>query len=108
MMPTTLGEFLADHAFTGEMMNAVVKTDNHVESIYDHGITDDELNEMFFGQPEPMDEYFEGLSADSLLADIVQLYRMRNDPKKVHHYISRVSNPSIRKEMLTRGCCEVH
>ena len=39
-------------------MNAVAKTVARLESIYDHGITDAELDEMFFGQPEPMDENF--------------------------------------------------
>lgn len=89
-------------------MNAVAKTVAHLESIYDHGITDAELNEMFFGQPGPVNEYFEGYDQDDLLVDIVQLYRMRQDEEKVLHYISRISDASIRTEMLTRGCCEAH
>ncbi|MFM8443938.1 MAG: hypothetical protein ACKN9W_11445 [Methylococcus sp.] len=87
-------------------MNAVAKTVARLESIYDHGITDAELDEMFFGQPEPMDEYFQGFDQEDLLVDIVQLYRMRNDQQKVNHYISLISDAAIRAEMLTRGCCE--
>ena len=89
-------------------MNAVMKPDTRLESIYDHAITESELRDMFYGQPEPQDEYLEGLGQDSLLVDIVQLYRMRNQPDQVQYHISRISDPSIRTEMLTRGCCEAH
>lgn len=107
-MQTTPGEFLADHAFTGEIMNAVVKTNDHVESIYDHDITAAELDALFDGHPEPRNEYFDGLSADSLLVDIVHLYQLRQQTDKVRQYQQRIMNPLIRTEMLTQGCCEAH
>ena len=88
-------------------MNAVTKPDTRLESIYDHHITDTELSDMFYGQPDPKDEYLLGYDQDDLMVDIVHLYRMRNQPNKVMHYISMIRNPSIRSEMLTLGCCSV-
>lgn len=108
MMPTTLGEFLADHAFAGEIMNAILKTAPRFESIYDHNVTAAELDALFDGYPEPMDEYFEGLGQDSLLVDVVHLYQLRQQPDKVQQYRQRIKNPLIRAEMLTPGCCAAH
>lgn len=108
MMPITLSEFFAIHAFADTIMNAILKTDTRFESIYDHGVTAEELNALFDGCPEPKDEYFEGLGADSLMVDIIHLYQLRQQPDKVSQYQQRIKNPMIRTEMLTQGCCEAH
>jgi hypothetical protein len=78
----------------------------HMESIYDHGVTQAELNALFYGAPEPEAEYPEGLSRDGLLVDIARLYRLRGDDGKAGRFAAMISDRSIRAEMATRGCCE--
>ena len=87
-------------------MNAMLKQANP-ESIFDHGVTQAELSALFYGAPEPEDEYPEGLSHDGLLVDIARLYRLRGDPDKAGRYASMIGDAAIRAEIATQGCCEV-
>lgn len=88
-------------------MSAVL---NHpeLESIFDHGITDSELSQLFYGAPEPENEYRDGLGHDSLLVDVVRLYQLRGNTDKANRYIALIDDPTIRSELSTRGCCVAH
>ena len=88
-------------------MNAVPKPE-HPESIYDHGVTQVELDALYFGAPESRADYFVGLSRNSLLADVARLYRMRGDEDTALKYISQVTNPLMRSQFKTRPCCAGH
>ena len=88
-------------------MSAVLKT-QQLETIFDHGVTDSELSQLFYGAPEPEHEYLEGLGHDSLLVDIVRLYQLRGNTDIANRYLSAINDPSIHSELSTRGCCVVH
>lgn len=88
-------------------MSAVLKTE-HLETIFDHDVTYSELSQLFYGAPEPENEYLEGLSHDSLLVDIVRLYQLRGNTDAASRYLSSINDPAIRAELATRGCCVAH
>ena len=85
-------------------MNPVLKT-NKLETIFEHGVTDNELSTLFYGAPEPENEYRDGLSHDGLLVDIVRLYQLRGNTDAANRYLSLIEDASIRSELATRGCC---
>jgi hypothetical protein len=89
-------------------MNAQLKPSSGFESIFDHNVTHRELGELFFGSPEPKEEYAEGLGRDSLLVDIARLYLLRGDADTSARYVAMIGDASIRSEFATRGCCEAH
>jgi len=82
------------------------------ETIYDHGITDDEILEMCDGYPETREEYFEVLSHDSAMSDLFRLYRMRGQPEKSDHYLEQINDDLFRNQikmmLKMRPCCLVH
>ncbi len=88
-------------------MNAVVK-ESHVETIYDHGITDAEMQQLTAGYPEPKDEYFYALSQDSAYADLFRLYTMRHDENKAAFFLNQIQDGSFRRQLTMRPCCAVH
>lgn len=88
-------------------MSAVLK-ENPIETIFDCGVTDAELLDLFYGYPETKDEYIDGLSHDGLLVDIVRLYQLRGNDDLARKYLSSITSQSIRAELSTRGCCVAH
>lgn len=88
-------------------MSAVVN-DKSIETIFDHHVSDAELLELFYGYPEPYNEYVEGLSTDSLLVDIARLYQLRGVNDIANQYIEKISDEPIRSELLTTSCCKAH
>ncbi len=85
-------------------MNAVVK-EHHVETIFDHGITDAEMRVLFFGDTESYSDYTEHLSQDSAFADISRLFRLRGNDNAANKYISQIKNDELRAQFMTIPCC---
>ena len=63
-------------------MSAIIKSE-HIETIFDHGVTDVEMLELTDGYPESKEEYIYGLDQDSAYADLHRLYIMRNDADRL-------------------------
>jgi hypothetical protein len=84
-------------------MSAILKPEP-LETIFDHGVTDMEMAQLFGGYPEPRDEYLDGLGYDSLQVDIVRLYRLRGQPDIADKHIHAITDPAIRTELSTRAC----
>lgn len=76
-----------------------------METIYDHGVTEQELNILYFSDPDTQDEYLMGLSQDSAYADLVRLYRIRDDDLHVDLFINRIKNRELRQQFKMIPCC---
>ncbi len=76
-----------------------------METIYDHDVTEQELNVLYFGDPDSKDEYLAGLSQDSAYADLVTLYQMRGDDAQAEVFISRIQNRELRQQFKMTPCC---
>ena len=76
-----------------------------METIYDHGVTEQELDVLYFDDPDSKDDYLAGLSQDSAYADLVRLYRMRDDDARVENFINRIKNRELRQQFKMTPCC---
>lgn len=76
-----------------------------METIYDHGVTERELNILYFDDPDPRDEYMNGLSQDSAYADLVRLYRTRGDEARAESFLDRIQNQELRQQFKLIPCC---
>jgi hypothetical protein len=76
-----------------------------METIYDHGVTEQELNVLYFDDPDTQDEYLTGLSQDSAYADLVRLYRMRGDDAQAETFVNRIQNRELRQQFRMIPCC---
>ncbi len=76
-----------------------------METIYDHGVTEQELDVLYFDDPDSKDDYLAGLSQDSAYADLVRLYRMRDDDARVENFINRIQNRELRQQFKMTPCC---
>jgi len=88
-------------------MNTVIK-EQLMETIFDHHVTEYELNTLFFGAPESYEEYIDGLSHDGFLVDLVRLYLLRNMPDRANKYLSRIKDSESRSELTMANCCSTH
>ena len=88
-------------------MSAVVQ-EKHVETIYDHGVTESEILQMTDGYPETKEEYFEVLSSDGALADLYRLYVIRDQPEKAMFYLEQIQDAGFKNQFKMRPCCAVH
>ena len=88
-------------------MSAVVK-EKPVETIFDHGVTDDEILKLTNGYPESKEDYFYALSQDSAYADLYRLYVIRGDIDKAAFFLDQVQDITFRNQFKTRPCCSVH
>lgn len=85
-------------------MNAVLKH-QQFETIFDHGVTDEEMSSLFFGDTESLEDYTAYLAPDSAYSDIARLYRLRHDSTKADAYIAKIKNPALKTQLITRPCC---
>ena len=76
-----------------------------METIYDHGVTEQELDVLYFDDPDSKDDYLAGLSQDSAYADLVRLYRMRDDDARIENFINRIQNRELRQQFKMTPCC---
>lgn len=76
-----------------------------METIYDHDVTEQELNILYFDDPDTQDEYLVGLSQDSAYADLVSLYRMRGDDARAKSFLDRIQNRELRQQFRMIPCC---
>jgi len=77
-----------------------------METIYDHGITEQELTALF-GPPterETCEEYLEFLSSDSACADLYALYQHRQLPQRAAEYLGRITNAQYRRTVGMPAC----
>ncbi len=88
-------------------MSAVVKED-HVESIFDYDLTDEEKFHLF-GDVEDWQsaqEYYELHfdCPDSLNADLYQLFSFRGQSKKALYFLEKIQNADY-KRCVTQPFC---
>lgn len=76
-----------------------------METIYDHGVTTQELNTLYFDDPDTKDEYLIGLSQDSAYADLVRLYRVRENDTQADFFVNRIQNQELRQQFKMIPCC---
>ena len=76
-----------------------------METIYDHGVTEQELNILYFGDPDTRDEYMIGLSQDSAYADLASLYRIRDNDARAESFIDRIQDKELRQQFKMIPCC---
>lgn len=76
-----------------------------METIYDHGVTEQELDVLYFDDPDSKDDYLAGLSQDSAYADLVRLYRMRDDDAQIENFINHIQNRELRQQVKMTPCC---
>jgi hypothetical protein len=85
-------------------MSAVLK-ENYVETIFDHGVTDDEMINLF-GYIEEIDIYSYKLSNDFALGDLYRLYKLRGKEKSANEFLSKLSSESEKENITRSGCCD--
>jgi|GEM_PF-936213 len=88
-------------------MSAILKPEP-LETIFDHGITDDELWQLTDGNPEPLDEYLYGLSQDSAYADLYRLYGIRGNTDRALYFMEQIQDQGFKFQFKARPCCAVH
>lgn len=76
-----------------------------METIYDHSVTERELNILYFDDPDSQAEYLTGLSQDSAYADLVSLYRMRGDDARAESFLDRIQDKELRQQFRMIPCC---
>lgn len=76
-----------------------------METIYDHGVTEQELNVLYFDDPDAQDEYLTGLSQDNAYADLVTLYRMRGDDARAESFVGHIQSKELRQQFKMIPCC---
>ena len=79
-----------------------------METIYDHGVTEQELTVLFGPEDEreSQEEYFEFLSSDSASADLYLLYKHRRQFSRARYYLNRIVNESYRRTIGMPFCRE--
>jgi len=77
-----------------------------METIYDHGVTEQELTALFGPEEEreTRDEYLEFLSSDSACADLYLLYQHRHQPNRAAEYLGRIADESYRRTVGMPSC----
>ncbi|MDD2725399.1 MAG: hypothetical protein PHH59_15445 [Methylovulum sp.] len=85
-------------------MSAILKTEP-LETIFNHGITDDEF-EAIFDFIETQADYEAHLSATDALIDLHKLYQLRNDTTQADRFFSRLDTKS--QQRLRLHCCIVN
>jgi hypothetical protein len=88
-------------------MSAILKPEPF-ETIFDHGVTDAEIQALTDGYPETQEEYFYGLDHDSAYADLFRLYRLRGDTDKAAYFMEKIEDNSFKFQFKARPCCSVH
>ena len=81
-------------------MSAVLQ-ENYVETIFDHGVTDDELSELML---ESKNDYLYSIDQDTAYVDLYWLYDMRGDTNKAHKYLDSIQDLKYRNS-ITMTCC---
>ncbi len=89
-------------------MSAVVKED-HVESIFDHDVTEDEQMALFDFIETP-DDYLFAMPQNNAWADIYSLYQLRGNDKKAEFYLNKITNQRLIDDLVRVPCCgnEIH
>jgi hypothetical protein len=77
-----------------------------METIYDHGVTEQELMALFGPEDEreTREEYFEFLSSDSACADLYRLYRYRRQFARAGGYLVRIADARYRRTVGMPSC----
>lgn len=85
-------------------MSAVLKNEP-VESIFDHGVTDNEMISLF-GYVEDMDTYCYLLSNDFALGDLYRLYKLRGKEKTANEFLNKIISEAEKTNITRSGCCD--
>ena len=68
-----------------------------METIFDHGITDEEFD-LLFGEYRTKEDIKAIKSQDEHYALIASLYAFRDDPAKMDEYIEKIKDPQLRTD----------
>jgi hypothetical protein len=85
-------------------MSAVIKPTHHIDHIFDHHPTTEELVQIFDDFPETRAEYLDGLDSDTANAHLYWLYRYRGDMKRAQEYLDQVNSVSWRRSLSMTDC----
>ena len=77
-----------------------------METIYDHGVTEQELTALFGSPDERMDqvEYDEFVGPDSACAHLYLLFRLRGDTAAACAALNKIRDPAYRVGIKTPFC----
>jgi hypothetical protein len=82
-------------------MNTVLKP-QHIETIFDHNITDDEFEELFdFLESQP--DYEFQLGQSDAYVDLHHLYELRGNEKMAGFYLNKLDEKT--KKRVSMRCC---
>jgi hypothetical protein len=82
-------------------MNAVLKP-QHIETIFDHDITDDEFEELF-DFLESQSDYEFALSQTDAFVHLHRLYELRGNEKLAKFYLNQLDEKT--KKRVSMRCC---
>lgn len=82
-------------------MNAVVKA-QHIETIFDHNITNDEFEELFDFLESQSDYEFQ-LNQSDAYVDLHHLYELRDNEKMAKFYLNKLDEKT--KKRVSMRCC---
>lgn len=79
-----------------------------METIYDHGVTEQELTVLFgpVDERETREEYFAFLSPDSAYADLYLLYRWRGQFDRAVQFLDHIQDERYRRTVGMPSCRE--
>jgi len=72
-----------------------------METIFDHGVTDEEF-ELLFGKYRTKEDIKTIKSQDEHYALIASLYAFRDDPVKMDEYIEKIKEHLLENESITK------
>ena len=73
-----------------------------IETVFDHGITQSEMDSLFGGE-ESFTEYYSELSINDAYADLYFLYEIRNNHNQATIFLNKINDDNYRKH-LVMGC----
>ena len=77
-----------------------------METIYDHGVTEQELTALFGPEDDRMDraDYAEWVGHDSACAHLFLLFRLRGDSAAARRALAEIRDPAYRAGVKTPYC----
>ena len=80
------------------------KKDKERETVFDHGITEEEMEQLFL-KKYTKEEYLEDYLPSADLVLICKLYKLRGDEKKMMEYYNKIPGPEYEKIWLIMKTC---
>ena len=84
-------------------MSAVLRLEK-IETIFDHGVTDEEFMSLY-GFTETREDYEYALGQNDAYRDLYSLYLNRGDSVKAETFLAKI-DPTTRQRALQGGCVQ--